>query len=239
MAFYPGFVCLGNDVPPWLMDAKAPIDRQIEFIFMRYQEAGAIAITTFPTNAEMLAQRIIERGLDMLFIQRFGVFAEMFETSQEELILKAFPNAQIWSTYSAEEVGLIATRCIYEPKLHHIMAHKLGLDGSYLKPTREECFAEFIKAIQELTISDEARDKVKIKNLEQEKTQIEKLQKQIEELKGWVNYDIDKRIVLEGNFATGEIPFEVPDLPRYHMIRLQQKIIKDPVNYGHLRHLLK
>ena len=128
MAFYPGFVCLGNDVPPWLMDAKAPIDRQIEFIFMRYQEAGAIAITTFPTNAEMLAQRIIERGLDMLFIQRFGVFAEMFETSQEELILKAFPNAQIWSTYSAEEVGLIATRCIYEPKLHHIMAHKLGFE---------------------------------------------------------------------------------------------------------------
>jgi len=120
-----------------------------------------------------------------------------------------------------------------------LMAHKLGLDGSYLKPTKEECFAEFIKAIQELTISDEARDKVKIKNLEQETTQIEKLQKQIEELSGWVNYDIDKRIVLEGNFATGEIPFEVPDLPRYQMIRLQQKIIKDPVNYGHLRHLLK
>ena len=99
--------------------------------------------------------------------------------------------------------------------------------------------AEFIKAIQELTISDEARFKVKIKNLEQETTRIEKLQKQIEELSGWVNYDIDKRIVREGSFVTGEIPFEVPDLPRYSMIRLQQKILKDPVNYGHLRQLLK
>jgi len=120
-----------------------------------------------------------------------------------------------------------------------LMAHKRGLDGVYYKPTREQCFAEFVKAIPDLTISDDARDKVKIKNLEQEKTQIEKLQKQIEELKGWVNYDIDKRIVREGNFATGEIPFEIPDLPRYHMIRLQQKILKEPAEYGYLRHLLK
>lgn len=33
-----------------------------------------------------------------------------------------------------------------------LMAHKNGLDGVYLKPTREQCFAEFVKAIPELTI---------------------------------------------------------------------------------------
>ncbi|HXT82742.1 MAG TPA: hypothetical protein VN704_00080, partial [Verrucomicrobiae bacterium] len=36
-----------------------------------------------------------------------------------------------------------------------LMAHKNGLDGVYLKPTREQCFAEFVKAIPELEISHE------------------------------------------------------------------------------------
>lgn len=38
-----------------------------------------------------------------------------------------------------------------------LMAHKRGLDGTYLKPTLEECFAEFRKAIPELTISKEGQ----------------------------------------------------------------------------------
>lgn len=32
------------------------------------------------------------------------------------------------------------------------MAHRRGLDGSYLKPTIEECFREFVKAIPDLTL---------------------------------------------------------------------------------------
>ncbi len=41
-----------------------------------------------------------------------------------------------------------------------LMAHKNGLDGVYLKPTREQCFAEFAKAIPELTIhSSNVHDK--------------------------------------------------------------------------------
>ena len=56
-----------------------------------------------------------------------------------------------------------------------LMSHKRGLDGTYLKPTRDQCFAEFIKAIPELTISDEARDKLKISKLEQQTTSIEEV----------------------------------------------------------------
>ncbi|MCH7758684.1 MAG: tyrosine-type recombinase/integrase [Thaumarchaeota archaeon] len=55
-----------------------------------------------------------------------------------------------------------------------LMAHKNGLDGNYLKPTREQCFAEFVKAITELTISDEARNKAKIADLEKEKSVLQK-----------------------------------------------------------------
>ncbi len=32
------------------------------------------------------------------------------------------------------------------------MTHKNSLDDVYLKPTREQCFAEFIKALAELEI---------------------------------------------------------------------------------------
>ena len=62
-----------------------------------------------------------------------------------------------------------------------LMAHKSGLDGSYLKPTREQCFEEFSKAIPELTISDEARDKFRIINLEKEKSKTDLLQEQVNE----------------------------------------------------------
>jgi len=118
-----------------------------------------------------------------------------------------------------------------------LMAHRRGLDGAYFKPTKEQCFSEFVKAIQSLTISDEARDKAQIMKLEQEKSEVEELKEEIEGLKERFDYDMDKRILREMNPATGEIPFEVPDLPRYQQIRLQQKAIKDPVNYGYLRHL--
>lgn len=60
-----------------------------------------------------------------------------------------------------------------------LMAHKRGLDGAYLKPTREQCFTEFLKAIRELTISDEYRDKYKIHQLEKEKSEIEKLKEDV------------------------------------------------------------
>jgi integrase/recombinase XerD len=42
-----------------------------------------------------------------------------------------------------------------------LMAHKKGLDGVYLRPTREQCFTEFRKAIAELTIDESEREKIK------------------------------------------------------------------------------
>ena len=39
-----------------------------------------------------------------------------------------------------------------------LMAHKKGLDGVYLQPTREECFNEFVKAILQLTVDDSQRN---------------------------------------------------------------------------------
>jgi len=64
-----------------------------------------------------------------------------------------------------------------------LMAHKRGLDGNYLKPTREQCFAEFIKAISDLTISSEARLKAKNLKLEKKISEIEQLKLEFIEMK--------------------------------------------------------
>ena len=59
-----------------------------------------------------------------------------------------------------------------------LMAHKRGLDGTYLQPTRDECFREFVKAIPELTVDPTERQKYEIQKLEGEKSE---LQRKIEE----------------------------------------------------------
>jgi len=61
-----------------------------------------------------------------------------------------------------------------------LMGHKRGLDGHYFKPTREQCFEEFRKAIPELTISNEARDKAKIAKLERKNSKIEELELKVD-----------------------------------------------------------
>jgi len=74
-----------------------------------------------------------------------------------------------------------------------LMAHKRGLDGTYLQPTKEECFTEFVKAIPELTISSTERQKHKIEILEIEKTELEEKQTKIMGLEERIN-DQDSKI---------------------------------------------
>jgi len=64
-----------------------------------------------------------------------------------------------------------------------ILGHKNGLDGVYFTPTMEECFAEFKKAIVNLTISDKSRDSIKIDKLETEKSRIANLEAELSQMK--------------------------------------------------------
>lgn len=64
-----------------------------------------------------------------------------------------------------------------------LMAHKNGLDGVYLKPTREECFAEFVKAIPQLTVSKAEKLSLKLEKSEIEKDEkIMKLESEMKEV---------------------------------------------------------
>ena len=68
-----------------------------------------------------------------------------------------------------------------------LMAHKRGLDGTYLQPTMEECFAEFVKAIPDLTIDPKERQRL----------EIEKKQKKIDELEEKTNTISDLETKIE------------------------------------------
>jgi len=64
-----------------------------------------------------------------------------------------------------------------------LMSHKKGLDGTYLTPTREECFKEFVKSILELTIDSTQRQKLEIQEKEKKIQSLSKANNTIEELK--------------------------------------------------------
>jgi hypothetical protein len=53
-----------------------------------------------------------------------------------------------------------------------LMAHKRGLDGVYFKPTRDDCFREFRKAIPQLTVSESERLKIEVNDLNKNKDEM-------------------------------------------------------------------
>lgn len=110
------------------VDVNSNVDEQLKLLLKRYQESGANAITTYPTNAERLCNAVTEQALDMSFIERFGCYAEVFEPHHEEMIRQAFPKAQMWTTYSSTEFGMIAARCPHNPGFHHVFTGKLGVE---------------------------------------------------------------------------------------------------------------
>lgn len=113
---------------PNLLDVKTLIPKQIEYILKRRQEDSITAITTYPSNADMLAQAILDQGIDVSWVERFGLFSENVEPFQMEMVKRAFPNARVWTSYSSMEFGMIAYQCQHEPDYHHIMAHRLGVE---------------------------------------------------------------------------------------------------------------
>jgi len=63
-----------------------------------------------------------------------------------------------------------------------LMQHKKGLDGTYLTPTRQECFKEFVKAIDQLTISTKERQRRQLKMQQAKISELEAKEKKIDEL---------------------------------------------------------
>jgi len=60
-----------------------------------------------------------------------------------------------------------------------LMAHKRGLDGNYLKPTREECFKEFYKTVLALTIDPTKRQEIEIESQQKKITELSQKEDEI------------------------------------------------------------
>ena len=56
-----------------------------------------------------------------------------------------------------------------------LLGHKIGLASHYYRPTEQEMYQEYQKAVNNLTINEENRLKIKVQLLESEKTNYEKL----------------------------------------------------------------
>lgn len=76
-----------------------------------------------------------------------------------------------------------------------LMAHKKGLDGTYLQPTMEECFSEFVKAIPELTIDPTNRQKIELRDKQGEIDLLEQKSKRIDELENMVKEMQNKKSI--------------------------------------------
>ena len=62
------------------------------------------------------------------------------------------------------------------------LGHKIGLTSVYYKPTEDEMLAEYMKAVNNLTINEENRLKIKVDLLERKEIDYAKLDVKIDAL---------------------------------------------------------
>lgn len=78
------------------------------------------------------------------------------------------------------------TQCVnakINPEIREmLLGHKIGLASAYYRPTEEEMYSEYEKAIDALTINEENRLRRKVEILEVEKTRMDRIELQIKEL---------------------------------------------------------
>jgi hypothetical protein len=65
-----------------------------------------------------------------------------------------------------------------------LLGHKIGLASCYYRPTENEMFQEYYKAVNLLTINEENRLRNKVKVLEVEKSRLDRLESSIKQLEG-------------------------------------------------------
>jgi integrase len=61
-----------------------------------------------------------------------------------------------------------------------LLGHKIGLASAYYRPTEQDMYEEYMKAVNSLTINEENRLKIKVELLERDKSTYEKLDARID-----------------------------------------------------------
>jgi hypothetical protein len=64
-----------------------------------------------------------------------------------------------------------------------LLGHKIGLASAYYKPTEQEMYQEYLKAVNLLTINEENRLKLKLERVQIEKSKLDELKNDFEKFK--------------------------------------------------------
>jgi integrase len=84
--------------------------------------------------------------------------------------------------FTTQMVGIKAN-----PEIREILlGHKIGLMSAYYRPTEDEMFAEYEKAIDSLTINEENRLKLKVEKLQVEKSRLERMEIQLQDIQNLI-----------------------------------------------------
>jgi len=78
-----------------------------------------------------------------------------------------------------------------------LLGHKIGMASCYYRPTEQEMYAEYEKAIDNLTINEENRLKRKVEKLEIEKNRMDRMESQIAEMQKMLIDNMDQTISSE------------------------------------------
>lgn len=92
-----------------------------------------------------------------------------------------------------------------------IMGHSKGLDGAYLKPTRQESFEEYKKGIPDLTIDDSERMLAEKKKIEIERSELEKIKLQMNEQEAKLKKTQEELDEAKKEFARIKVGYHEPE----------------------------
>jgi integrase len=140
---------------------------------------------------------LIVRKFSNLTMQKGKPFKGM---SLWQTLEKCIPRERNHNKHKRKEIAIFHgfrkffTKQLVDSKLNPeiremLLGHKIGLASAYYKPTEQEMYQEYLKAVNLLTINEESRLKLKL----EQKIQIEK--SQIEALKA--DFDAFKKEVLK------------------------------------------
>jgi len=115
--------------------------------------------------------------------------------------------------------------------IEKMMGHTNGLDGSYLQITDEKLFEEFKKGIMDLTVSDDERDKAKIKELENEKSELESLKIQNENWEKNFDDKVNDKLSEKINDVYSMMKEELPRVVEDFYAKMAKEKNPDPENF--------
>lgn len=137
------------------------------FIFVTFSNAKQVRYE-FVTNDNL--NHIIQKSIKDGQVKRHLVFKNRYNKSQSTMFRKRF------------NTHLKLKNDLNSNIAEKLMAHKRGLDGTYLQPTLGELYVEFYKAIAKLTPDPTKRHELEIQEKQKRIDELEAKEEKIDEL---------------------------------------------------------